>query len=298
MSDTNQGGTSRRPHLITAVPTPFRTDGSLDLDGTRALFADIASRPVDGAFVAGTTGEFTALERDERLAVLKAGLDAFGPDRAYQHVGAATAHQAVDLARAAVDLGSRKLAAVTPYYFPAPEAEVIDYFARLVKATPEAEVYAYLFEARTTTRCAPAILPRLFEVGVAGVKLSGYDDATVASYVEHAPDAMRVFSGNDVSFASLMAAGGDGVVSGVSSVFPAPFLQLRDAIAAGDEARATELAGIVRGLVAVVHAGEIRYLKAGVEARGLPGGPVRAAVAPLPDDDRAAIDQAVGRWAL
>ena len=298
MSVTTSGRAARRPQLITAVPTPFLEDGSLDLDGTRTLFADIASRPIDGVFVAGTTGEFTALERDERLAVLQAGLDAFGPDRAYQHVGAATAHQAVDLARAAVDLGSRKLAAVTPYYFPAPDDEVVDYFARIVKATPEAEVFAYLFEARTTTKCAPSILPRLHDVGVVGVKLSGYDDATVSSFVEHAPDAMTVFSGNDVSFPSLMAAGGDGIVSGVSSVFPAPFLKLRDAIAAGQDEEASALAAAAADLVAVVHAGEIRYLKAGLEARGMPAGPARAAVASLPDADREAIRKAVARWAL
>jgi len=45
-------------------------------------------------FVAGTTGEFVALDDDAREAVVAAALDVFGPDRVYAHVGAASARQA------------------------------------------------------------------------------------------------------------------------------------------------------------------------------------------------------------
>lgn len=290
---TNQ---ARRPHLITALPTPFTADGALDLEGTQTLFTDVASRPIDGAFIAGTTGEFTALEFDERVEVMRIGLEAFGPERAYQHVGAATTRQAVALTRAAVQLGSRKLAAITPYYFPAPTQAVVDYFAELVRAASGAEVFAYLFEARTTTHCTPEILPLLAEVGITGVKLSGESDESVAAFLAAAPEGFTVFSGNDVSFEALIRAGGDGVISGVSSVFPTPFLQLRDALAAGQTEGTAELADTIRELVAVVKAGEIDYLKGGLEARGMPAGPVRVGVAQLPDDDRAAIAAAVAKW--
>lgn len=285
-----------KPALITAVPTPFLPDGGLDLDGTRTLFTALAEQPVDGAFVAGTTGEFTTLDDDERLAVIEAGLEAFGPERAFVHVGAAHPRQAVRLTAGAVRAGARKIAAVTPYYFPAPVEATVDYFRQVVEAAGDAEVYAYLFTARTTTVLPWEQLPLLAEVGVTGVKISGESDESVSRYLAAAPEGFVVLSGNDVSFAPLVAAGGAGVISGVSSVFPQPFLRLRDALAAGDhEAADGYRADIVRA-VDLVRAGSIAHLKAGLELRGLPAGPVRASVEAAPEADRAAIAQELERW--
>lgn len=140
---TRAADTQRQPkdpsavQVVTAVPTPFLPDG---------------------AFVAGTAGEFTALEDAERLAVIEAGLGSFGVDRVYAHVGAGDARAAERLTRQAVDLGARNLAAVTPYYFPAPLDAVLGYFERVVAAAGGAEVYAYLFTARTTTTVPPEAL--------------------------------------------------------------------------------------------------------------------------------------------
>ena len=71
---------------------------------------------VPGVFVSGTTGEFTALDDDERAAVLSAALTVFGADAVYAHVGAAAARQAERLTARAVALGARRLAAITPFY--------------------------------------------------------------------------------------------------------------------------------------------------------------------------------------
>lgn len=285
-----------RPELITAVPTPFLPDGGLDLPGTRELFAALAHQPIDGAFVAGTTGEFTTLDDEERLAVIEAGIAAFGPDRAYVHVGAAHPRQAARLTSGAVQAGARKVAAVTPYYFPAPVEATVDYFRQVVAAAGDAEVYAYLFAARTTTQLPWDQLPRLAEVGVTGVKISGESDASVARYLAHAPEGFVVLSGNDIAFADFVADGGAGIISGVSSVFPQPFIRLRDALAAGDQEAARDLREDVVRAVGLVRAGSIAHLKAGLELRGLPAGPVRASVEAISAEDRAAIAEELERW--
>lgn len=284
------------PALVTAVPTPFRADGDLDLPGTRQLFAALADEPIDGAFVAGTTGEFTTLDDAERLAVMEAAVAAFGPDRAYVHVGAACARQAVRLTADAVAAGAQKVAAITPYYFPAPVEATVDYFRQLVEAAGDAEVYAYLFAARTTTLFPCDKLPLLAEVGVAGVKISGESDESVAKYLSHAPKDFTVLSGNDIAFADFIADGGAGIISGVSSVFPQPFIRLRDALAAGDQEAAHGYREDVVRAVELVRAGSIAHLKAGLELRGLPAGPVRASVESIPDADRVAIARELERW--
>ncbi|GAA2104506.1 dihydrodipicolinate synthase family protein [Brevibacterium salitolerans] len=279
------------PIVITATPTLFHEDETLDLGAARDHLAWLRDKGVDAVFAAGTTGEFPALADEERLAVLATTLEVFAPGQAYFHVGAAAARQAEQLTRAAAEAGATRLAAVTPHYQPAPEAQVLEYYERLVRAAGEAEVYAYLFTARTTTVSAPSLLPRLAEIGVAGVKLSGESDESVAAYLEQSPAGFRVFSGNDISFGWLATAGGSGIVSGVSSVYPEPFVALRDAVAAGDAEAAAGWQEEVARAVHAVRAGSLTHLKAGVSARGFRGGPVRSAVAGTTPADLRTIEE-------
>lgn len=280
-------------NLITAVPTPFTADESLDIEGVRRLYRDIASRPIDGAMLAGTTGEFTALSFDERVTTMKIALEEFEADRAYLHVGAAYAREAVALTRAAVELGATRLVAITPYYFPAPPEASVEYFARVAEAAPGVKTYAYLFQARTTTVTPTSVLSDLQEAGLAGVKISGETDEAVAEFLSAAPEGFEVYSGNDVSFGTFVRAGGVGVISGVSSVFPEPFIRMRDALRSGDTERAAALEPLIAKLVRVVKAGGIRQLKLGLELRGMPAGPARSAVDLLEPTDRGEIEAAL-----
>ena len=101
-----------------ATVTPFRPDGELDTDAVAPLFDRLLDAGVDGVFVNGTTGEFVALDDDERETTVAAALDVFGSGRVIAHIGAADARHAGRLARRAVDLGAQRLAAITPYYLP------------------------------------------------------------------------------------------------------------------------------------------------------------------------------------
>ncbi|MFE3459198.1 dihydrodipicolinate synthase family protein [Nocardiopsis aegyptia] len=277
--------------VITALPTPFTADEDLDLGAAAALFASVRDRGVDGVFAAGTTGEFTALDDDERLQVLRTALDVFGPDGVHAHVGAAAPRQAERLTRAAVGAGAARLAAVTPYFLPAPEEALLRYFERIVAAADGAEVFAYLFQVRSTTPAPPPVLRRLADVGVRGVKISGESDASVAAYLAAAPEGFTVLSGNDVAFEELVRAGGRGVVSGVSSVFPEPFVALRDALNSGDDAGVRAAQPLVERAVAAVRGGSIPHLKAGLEVRGLSAGPARVCGDPVSEADLAELEE-------
>jgi len=278
------------PLVITATPTLFAADESLDLPAIRAHLTWLKEKGVDALFPAGTSGEFPSLTDDERLEILDIALDVFPADSVYFHVGAATARQAEGLVRRAVEHGATRLAAITPFFQPAPEQQVVEYYTRLVAAAGDAKVFAYLFEARTTTVSNPGILPRLIEAGVAGVKLSGEPDDSVLGYLEAAPDDFTVFSGNDVSFGWLIQNGGHGIISGVSSAYPEPFVGLRDALIAGDSVAIDVWQKKVEEAVAVVRAGSLTHLKDGIASRGFDASPVRTAVAAASAEDVTAIN--------
>jgi 4-hydroxy-tetrahydrodipicolinate synthase len=268
------------PRLISAVPVPFLTDGALDEPGLKPLYASLESEGVDGVFVSGTTGEFPALDDAEREVVLTAALAVFGPERVYAHVGAASARQAERLAARAVANGARNLAAITPYYLPAGPRSLVDYYRRLDAVIGDAQLYAYLYRARTTTTVTPAQLAELAAIpSVVGAKISGEPAARVLEYVRAAPSGFAVYSGNDVEFGGVARAGAAGGVSGVSSVFPRPFVALRDALRRGDEAAAAAAQADVERAVEAV-GGNVAHTKAALALRGLPAGPPRVALDP------------------
>ena len=59
--------------LLSAVPVPFATNGDLDVKGQETLLRHLKDTGIGGVFIAGTTGEFTALDDDERGVVLRVG---------------------------------------------------------------------------------------------------------------------------------------------------------------------------------------------------------------------------------
>lgn len=278
--------------LICAPITPFRQDGELDEPGTRVLFEAIRASGIEAVFAPGTTGEFTALTDAERMAVIRCALEVFGPDGVYAHVGAATTRQAVPLARAAHDLGATRLAAITPYYTTAGPVALAEYYRALAAAVPRAEFYVYVFPARATTTVSPAELAALATIpGVAGAKISGLSTEQVAEYIRAVPAGFRVFAGNDIDLVRLAAVGGAGVVSGVSGVFPAPFVAATAAL--DSEQDASPFQPAIDRAVEAAGGGDIRLLKVGVATRGLPAGPARVSLDPPTDAQLALLRQAL-----
>lgn len=280
--------------LIVAIITLFDARGGVDLGATSAAYDQLAAFDVDAVFAAGTTGEFITLTDQERLDVCAAASDAFGPERTQWHVGSASTHQATALTRAAVERGARHLAAVTPYYFPATESAVLSYFEAVVAAAGDVPVFGYLFPARTTTLVSPALLARIVDTGIAGVKISGEPHTVVGDYVDAvAGRDLPVFSGVEGEFVEIVELGGAGVVSGISSALPRPFLELRDALRAGNDEALTTATERVQRAIAVTHQGELAWVKAVLELRGLPASGLRAPMDPLSPVDRRQLESDV-----
>jgi 4-hydroxy-tetrahydrodipicolinate synthase len=64
--------------VLTAIVTPFREDGSVDLEAFRSLCGFLLDNGSDGLVVTGTTGEAPTLSDEERLALYEVAVDAAG----------------------------------------------------------------------------------------------------------------------------------------------------------------------------------------------------------------------------
>jgi 4-hydroxy-tetrahydrodipicolinate synthase len=264
----------RRAELVAALPTFFDDYGEIDRATTGAHLHWLAGQ-VDSVFVAGTTGEFPALDRAERLELAHAALEVFGPDGVVVHVGSASTREAVALTRAVVEVGGRRLAALTPYYLPVDLDAVTRHFAAVTAAAGDAAVYGYLFTERSGVVVEPAEFGRIAgATGLAGVKLSGTANARVAEYLDALPAGASLWSGADTTLAAVVRRGGAGIVSGLSSAFPEPFVALADAVAAGEtaaEAAAQERADAVLNATG----GTVEGIKYALALRGFGTGALR-----------------------
>lgn len=270
--------------VLAAVPTPFAADGSLDVECAGRLFGFVAGR-VDGLFVAGTTGEFPALDDGERLSLVEAALAAAGPDRVIAHIGAPDSYRAARLARQAVSLGATRIAAITPFYLAPSPAEVTDYYLRIREAAPSAALYAYIFPERTGVTVAPPQFCEMADtVGLAGAKFSGGAALNVAACAAERP-GLRIFSGNDSDLGATLRAGGAGIISARSAAFPEVFAALAAALAAGDDAGAAARQADVMSITAL--GASIGLVKEALRLRGFRPMTARMPVA-SPDEATAA----------
>src|SRR6476660_3027803 len=96
--------------------TPFRPDGSVNLDKFRELAIYLVDHGSDGVVVSGTTGESPTLSDDEKLQLFAAAVEAVG-SRATVVAGTGTndTHHSAQLTEQANELGVDAYLVVTPY---------------------------------------------------------------------------------------------------------------------------------------------------------------------------------------
>jgi len=162
--------------VLTAMVTPFRTDGSVDLDAFQELARFLVDNGSDGVVVAGTTGESPTLSDEERLELFAAALESVG-DRATVVAGTgtySTAHS-VHLTERADALGVDAMLVVTPYYSKPPQRAIVRHFQEIAAAT-DRPIVAYNIPSRVVVNIEPATIAALAEIpNVAAVKQANAD---------------------------------------------------------------------------------------------------------------------------
>lgn len=280
--------------LISAVPVPFTREGEVDRPALESALAGLAPH-VDGVLMAGTTGEFPALEDDERIDVFAAAVEVLGAPRVIAHLGHGSSRQVLRLAERVRGLGIDRLALLTPYYLPTDDDGVVSFFSALSANHSDASLYAYLFPERTGMDVTPETLGRVMQLpGLAGVKLSGGASARMQEYAAVVGDSQRVWSGDDATFPPVVAAGGAGVVSGVSAAFPQTFGALSAAITAHDQPTVERLQDQVVDVVRLVGP-TVTRLKVAMKGRTGHEWASRMALPAVDDELAARITDAVSR---
>ncbi|NSC21113.1 4-hydroxy-tetrahydrodipicolinate synthase [Streptomyces albus subsp. chlorinus] len=270
--------------LAAAMVTPFDAAGELDAEGAQRLAVHLVDEGGCDALVpSGTTGESPVTSDSEKTVLLRAVLEAVG-DRAtvVAGVGSSDTRRTVALARAAERAGAHGLLVVTPYYS-RPTQEAVVHHLRTVADATGLPVLLYDIPGRTGTALTAETLLRLAEhPRVRGVKDCAYD--LLKSSRVMGESGLAYYAGCDESALPLRAIGGAGCVSTVANVAAPHTRAVLDAYDAGRHTLAARRHLALAPLIEAVMAGQpgTVAVKALLNARGLPAGPVRG---PLLDAD-------------
>jgi 4-hydroxy-tetrahydrodipicolinate synthase len=188
--------------------TPFRSDGSLDLERFRALAAHLVANGSDGLVVTGTTGESPTLSDDERFALYEAAVDEVG-DRATVVAGTgtySTAHS-VHLTRRAHELGVDGFLVITPYYNKPPVRGIVEHF-KAIAAESDRPIVVYNIPGRVVLNLEPEAIAQLAEIPtVRAVKHANADLEQARRIVELGLD---LYAGDDDIVFPFLELGGRG----------------------------------------------------------------------------------------
>jgi dihydrodipicolinate synthase/N-acetylneuraminate lyase len=267
---------------IAASLTPLGAGGGeLDLGAVPDLVTFLAGGGVDGALVAGTTGEGVLLTTDERRALAAAFVDA-APEgfRIAVHAGAQSTRDTVELSAHARDLGVAAVAVIAPPYFPLDDDELVRHLAEAAAAAEPVPFYVYEFAARSGYAIAPGVVRRLGEraSNLVGMKVSDTPFDAVRPYLDLGLD---VFVGSEPLALEGLGAGAIGTVSGLGAAFPEIVAELVHERSPSADDRVRALREALGGVP--FHAA----LKAVLGARGVPVGPdVRPPLRDLTDGER------------
>jgi 4-hydroxy-tetrahydrodipicolinate synthase len=198
--------------VVCAMATPFRPDGSLDVEGATRLARWLVDNGNDGLVLAGTTGEGTTLTDEEKVQLWKAVRAAVSVPLVAATGTASTAHS-VELTKAAADAGADAALVVVPYYNRPSQAGIEAHFRAVAEAT-SLPVMVYDIPRRTGRELKTSTLVRLASDGViTGVKDAAGSPAATAALVKQAPAGFEVYSGDDSLTLPLLAVGAVGIIS-------------------------------------------------------------------------------------
>jgi 4-hydroxy-tetrahydrodipicolinate synthase len=195
--------------VLTAIVTPFREDGSVDLDRFAALASHLVDNGSDGVVVAGSTGESPTLTDEERLELFAAAVDAVGP-RATVIAGTgtySTAHS-VHLTERAHELGVDGLLIVTPYYNKPPPRGIVEHF-KAVAAVSDKPIVVYNIPGRVVINIEPETIAQLAQIPtVKAVKQANDDLGQARRIVEET--GLDLYAGDDTLIRPFLELGGVG----------------------------------------------------------------------------------------
>ena len=239
---------------LVALVTPMLENGSLDFNALEALIEWHIESGTNGIVSVGTTGESATVSVPEHLEIINKTINFVdGRVPVIAGTGGNSTQEAIELTQTAAELGADYALLVTPYYNK-PNQEGL--FQHFIKIADSAEIPQILYNVPSRTACdlMPETVMRLANhQNIVGIKEALDSSERLSELIKISQSIadqknFSVFSGDDPTFNSFMANGGDGVISVAANVVPSYISQICSLNLSGQFDEAKELNSILENL--------------------------------------------------
>lgn len=214
----------KQASLITAIKTPYLSNGEIDLATYDHLVELQIAAGVDGIVVGGTTGEGQLMNWEEHLMLIAHSANKFGDQLLIVgNTGSNNTREAIKATKYGFASGMHASLQINPYYGRTSIAGVKEHFKRLLDIGP---AFIYNVAGRTGQDLTPDIIePLAPHAHFIGVKECGGNER-IAHYEQQ---GIACWSGNDdEAHDARHIHKAHGVISVTSNLIPGLFRQLID----------------------------------------------------------------------
>jgi 4-hydroxy-tetrahydrodipicolinate synthase len=198
--------------VLTAIVTPFATDGSVDEKAFVDLMDHLYANGSDGLVVCGTTGEASTLSTDEHLRLVELAVQ-HRPAGAtvVASTGSNDTRHACEMTERATEAGADAILSVTPYYNKPNRRGMLAHYREVARATDK-PVVLYNIPSRCVVDLPNDLLAELAQI-------ERIDYVKQANNANLAPvEGLGIYAGNDDLFGSVLEMGGCGGILVASHV--------------------------------------------------------------------------------
>jgi 4-hydroxy-tetrahydrodipicolinate synthase len=218
---------SSLPAVLSPVITPFTTDGAPDVTRLGRQCRWLLDNGV-GLAVFGTNSEANSLSARQKRAALeglvKAGLPA---NQMMPGTGACSVDDALEMTRAAVELGAGGVLMLPPFYYKdVPDDGLFAYYSEIIQKVGDSRLQVYIYNIPQVTKIPLSVdlldrLVKAYPKTVVGMKDSSGDWAYTASCIERLKSTgFRAYAGSETFLLKTLRAGGVGCISATANVNP------------------------------------------------------------------------------
>jgi 4-hydroxy-tetrahydrodipicolinate synthase len=279
------------------VITPHNDDLSIDHDGFVTVIEHLISSGIHGIIVGGTTGEYYAQSREERVELMKLANETIKNRLPLiVGVGAIRTEDCIEYAEAARDNGADAILVNAPYYAVPTQQELADH-ALAIDRVANLPIMLYNYPGRTGTMMGAEFFDRVgSNPNFAGIKESSGDINQMHMLVNDYPQ-IPLLCGMDDQALEFFAWGARAWVCAGGNCLPKEHIALYEAmVLENDVAKGRKIMAALMPFMSVLEQGGkfVQSIKQACALDGLPTGAVRKPLGPLSEQDKSEIEGVLG----
>lgn len=223
------GGIKMLKGIFTPMITILDNERRIDFEGNKKMIESLIDGGVNGILFMGSIGEFFAMKTEEKKEFIKFVIKTVNKRVSVLiGTGGTAVDDVIELTKFAENEGADAAVIVSPYYFKLNDNDIYNYYSDIAKNS-KLPILIYNFPERTAININPEVVLRLAKEfdNIIGIKdtIDGMSHTReLINLVKHDIPNFAVFSGFEEYLIPNLMSGGNGLIGGLTNVFPKLFV--------------------------------------------------------------------------